>query len=113
MRALQHATPVATMRRLASAVGAVPEYRRGNLLYGQFAARVRRELGLSRPKYKIWVLATWPEPPIEEAGEFAFRLRPEVVEAVDRLNWITPGARVEGNLSASVIPEQRWPETLN
>jgi hypothetical protein len=59
-----------------------------NRVYGSFAARVRRELGVARPKFEIWVLGTWPERPIDEAGEFAFRLRREVCVALERLGWV-------------------------
>lgn len=78
---------VATMRRLASAVGHPPDHRRGNFFYGQFASRVRREIGLPRPKFEIWVLGTWPESPLDRLKEFAFRLRPEVAQAMERLGW--------------------------
>ena len=84
---------VATMRHLALAVCGVAEYRVGNLLYGGFAARVRREIDIPRPKYEIAVLATWPEPPMDSLGEFAFRLRPEVSLAIERLGWVRPKRR--------------------
>ena len=83
---------VATMRRLAVAVGYPPDHRPANFLYGSFAGRVRRELYLERPRFEIWALATWPEPPLDELGEFAFRVRPEVAAAIERLGWIaSPG----------------------
>ena len=81
---------VATMRHLALAVCGVAEHRVANLLYGGFAARVRREIDVPRPKYEIWVLATWPEPPIDALGEFACRLRPEVRRALEQLGWVKP-----------------------
>lgn len=77
---------LATMRRLAAAVGGPPDHRTANFVYGTLAGRIRRELQLPRPKYEIWVLATWPEPPLDELAEFAFRLRPEVAAAVGRLS---------------------------
>jgi hypothetical protein len=80
---------VTTMRHLASAVCGTPDHRIANWLYGSFAARVRRELDVARPKFEIGVLATWPEPPIDELGEFAFRLRPEVCAALCRLGWVS------------------------
>jgi hypothetical protein len=80
---------VATMRHLVLASCGVAEYRIANFVYGSFAARVRRELAVVRPKYEIWVLATWPEPPIDDLGEFAFRLRPEVVAALEHLGWVS------------------------
>lgn len=85
-----HAMPdrVATMRRLAAAVGYPPDHRTANFVYGSFAGRVRRELHLERPRYEIWTLATWPEPPLDELAEFAFRLRPEVATALERLRWV-------------------------
>lgn len=81
---------VTTMRHLAIAVYNNHDYRIANRTYGSFAGRVRRELGLARPPYEIWVLGTWPEPPIDSLGEFAFRLRPEVCAAVRRLGWADP-----------------------
>jgi len=87
---------IATMRLLALAVCGVAEHRVGNLLYGGLAARVRRELDLPRPKYEIAVLATWPEPPIDALSEFAFRLRPEVSRAIERLGWVRPSRRAAG-----------------
>ena len=80
---------VTTMRHLAAAVLHVSDHRRANFVYGQFAARVRRECDLARPRFEIWVLGTWPEPPVDDLGEFAFRLRPEVARAVERLGWVT------------------------
>jgi len=88
---------IATMRLLALSVCGVAEHRVGNLLYGGLAARVRRELDLPRPKYEIAVLATWPEPPIDALGEFAFRLRPEVSRAIERLGWVGPRRRARGS----------------
>lgn len=79
---------VTTMRHLARDVCGKPDHRVANWLYGSFAARVRRELDVARPKFEIGVLATWPEPPIDELGEFAFRLRPEVCSAIRRLGWV-------------------------
>jgi hypothetical protein len=76
---------VTTMRRLAAAVGYPPDHRTANFVYGSLAGRIRRELQLPRPKYEIWVLATWSVPPLDELAEFAFRLRPEVAAAVARL----------------------------
>lgn len=81
---------VATMRHLALAVCGVAEHRVANLLYGGFAARVRQEIDIPRQKYEIWVLATWPEPPIDALREFAFRLRPEVCRALEQLGWGEP-----------------------
>jgi hypothetical protein len=80
---------VTTMRHLAIAVCKVPEHRLANFHYGSLAARVQRELELARDGYAIEVLATWPEEPIDELAEFAFRLRPEVVQAVQRLGWVS------------------------
>lgn len=78
---------VTTMRHLAIAVYGMANFRLGNLQYGGLAARVRRDLHLPRPRLEIAVLATWPEPPIDAVGEFAFRLRPEVVAALEQLGW--------------------------
>lgn len=78
---------VTTMRHLAREVCGVADHRVANRIYGTFAARVRRELDLPKPSFEIWTLGTWPEPPIDEVGEFAFRLRPEVCAAVRRLGW--------------------------
>lgn len=80
---------LATMRRLGVAVG-YADHRPANFLYGSFAGRVRRELQLPRPKYEIWTLVSWPEPPLDELAEFAFRLRPEVATAIERLGWTAP-----------------------
>jgi hypothetical protein len=92
MLCAQYAMPgrAATMRRLAAAVGYPPDHRTANFVYGSFAGRVRRELQLARPKYEIWVLVVWPEPPLDELAEFAFRLRPEVATAIERLGWSPP-----------------------
>jgi hypothetical protein len=79
---------VTTMRHLARAVCGTPDHRIANRLYGSFAARVRRDLEVARPAFEIGVLATWPEPPLDELREFAFRLRPEVCAAVRRLGWV-------------------------
>jgi len=89
MLVAHHAMPnhVATMRHLARAVYGTPDHRIANRVYGSFAGRVRRELGIARLPYEIAVLGTWPEPPIDEVGEFAFRLRPEVCRAIRRLGW--------------------------
>lgn len=92
MLVAQYAMPnrVTTMRHLSLEVCGVAEHRVGNLLYGGLAAKVRRELGLERPRFEMWVFATWPEPPIDAVGEFAFRLRPEVATAMERLGWVSP-----------------------
>ncbi len=79
---------VATMRILAEKVYGVPNHSIANRVYGSFASRVRRELGVTQPKYEIWILGTWPETPIDDVGEFAFRLRPEVCKALERLGWV-------------------------
>lgn len=79
---------VATMRILAERVFGLPNHSIANRVYGSFASRVRRELGAPPPKYEIWVLGTWPEKPIDDVGEFAFRLRPEVCKALERLGWV-------------------------
>ena len=84
---------VATMRHLALAACNVADHRVANLLYGGFAARVRQEIDIPRPKYEIWVLATWPEPPIDALGEFACRLRPEVCRALEQLGWAISAPR--------------------
>ncbi|AHG92832.1 hypothetical protein J421_5297 (plasmid) [Gemmatirosa kalamazoonensis] len=82
---------ITTMRHLARDVYGKPDHRLANWVYGSFAARVRRELDVPRPKFEIWVLATWPAPAIDELGEFACRLRPEVCAALRSLGWV--GAR--------------------
>ncbi|MEO7964058.1 MAG: hypothetical protein ABIT38_09140 [Gemmatimonadaceae bacterium] len=79
---------VATMRHLARDVCGTPHHRIANWLYGSFAARVRRELDVPRPTFEIWLLGTWPVPAVDELGEFAFRLRPEVYAALRRLGWV-------------------------
>jgi len=78
---------VSTMRHLAAAIGE-RDPMAGNRLYGNLASRIRRELGLMKPRIALWTIATWPEEPIGERREFSFRMRPEVVEALERLGWV-------------------------
>jgi hypothetical protein len=86
---------VTTMRHLALAVYGTSDHRVANQVYGGFARRVRLELDVPRPPLEIGVLGTWPEDPIDDVGEFAFRLRPEVCTAIRRLGWAgSPGQEV-------------------
>ncbi len=84
---------VATMRHLAAAIGAPADHARGNLTYGRFAGRVRRELGLPSRSLALSALATYPEPPVDALGEFAFRMRRELARALERLRPVTPERR--------------------
>ena len=79
---------VATMRHMSAAVGLRHDHRQGNLRYGHFAARVRRELGLDYHGLALWTLATFPEPPVDNLEEFSFRMRPEVARALEKLGWV-------------------------
>ena len=90
---------ITTMRHLARDVYGKPDHRLANWVYGSFAARVRRELDVPRPKFEIWVLATWPAPAVDALGEFACRLRPEVCAALRRLGW------VEGRTGKERLPD--------
>ena len=92
MLASHYAMPerVATMRHLAAAIGMPHDHKQGNLRYGRLAGRVRRELGLRRPGIELWAIATWPEKSVDDLGEFAFRMRPEVATALEKLGWVGP-----------------------
>lgn len=82
---------VATMRSLGHAVGI--SQRHTNTLYGQFAGRVRRELGLRYPGIELAAIATWPAPPIDAAEEFSFRMRAAFAKALFRMGITTPSRR--------------------
>lgn len=78
---------VGTMRRLAAAVGKAERHSVANFHYGGLAGQVYRELQLRFRGIKLWTLATWPEAPLDELGEFSFRMRPEVARALEELGW--------------------------
>ncbi len=91
---------IATMRHLCAAAG-FAGHSAGNRLYGGLARRIRDELELRYSGLSLWTIATWPAPPIDEAGEFAFRMRPEFAEALERLalvdaSYVPPLPRPHG-----------------
>jgi hypothetical protein len=82
---------VTTMRSLGRAAGI--SQRHTNRLYGQFAGRVRRELGLAYPGVELAAIASWPAPPIDAAEEFSFRMRAAFARALARTGLATRPAR--------------------
>jgi hypothetical protein len=81
-----------TWWQLAQKVG-YPNFNTVNLQYGTFAERVARQLGLSEKPpdpngygWWLWVLVHWADER-DAGGDTAFVLRPEVVEALERLGY--------------------------
>lgn len=90
---------IATFRSLGSAVGfSQPNT---NRIYGQFAGRMRRQLGLPKPEVEILAIATAPAPPIDAAGEFSFRMRPEFAKALMILGLTSTPRRVQRRTPSS------------
>lgn len=82
---------IATMRLLGDAAGI--SQRHTNRLYGQFAGRVRREVGLRLVDLEIETIATWPAPYIDAAEEFSFRMRPAFASALMRSGLVERSRR--------------------
>ena len=78
---------IATFRSLGSSVGF--SQRNTNRIYGQFAGRVRRQLGLPTPEIEILAIASAPARPINAAEEFSFRMRPAFAAALVKLGLAT------------------------
>lgn len=78
---------LATARHLAAAVRRNYTHAFANMQYGGLAGQVYRALRLRYHGDKLWTLATWPESPVDSRGEFSFRMRPEVVRAIELLGW--------------------------
>jgi hypothetical protein len=81
-----------TWWQLAEKVG-YPNFNTVNLQYGKFAGRVASQLGLSEKPldpngngWWLWVLVHWAGER-GAGGDTAFVLRPEVVEALERLGY--------------------------
>lgn len=81
-----------TWWQLAEKVG-YPNFNTVNLQYGKFAGRVARQLGLSEKPldpngygWWLWVMVQWADER-DPSGDTAFVLRPEVVEALERLGF--------------------------
>lgn len=77
-----------TAAQLARAVG-YPSFSAVNLQYGTLAKRMCGLLGRS-PKYYVSILATFKVGGAE--GHLNWVMRPEVVQALERLEWVTKRA---------------------
>lgn len=101
---------IVTMRLLGNAAGF--SQRHTNTLYGQFAGRVRRELGLSPPVQELSAIATGPAAFIDAAEEFSFRLRPPFARALMRSGLVRRPAKTRAPSNAAATPEDFYEGTV-
>ncbi|HMC56805.1 MAG TPA: HNH endonuclease [Gemmatimonadaceae bacterium] len=105
---------IATMRVLGEAAGI--SQRHTNTLYGQFAGRVRKELGLAYSGLELDAIATYPAPAIDAAEEFSFQMRPAFAKALLHSGVISgikvPSARRSTNSLETTAEEQLYEGTL-
>jgi hypothetical protein len=101
-----------TWKQLADKVG-YPNFNSVSLQYGKFAERVARALGLREKPldpggygWWLWALVHWADERDAESGHTAFVLRPEVVEALERMGYgQDPELRDE---PSTELPERVW-----
>lgn len=80
---------VATMRYLARAAG-WDGHKQANLAYGSFAARLARKVKLRPdPVQALGSIAFLGADSVDDRGEFAFRMRPTFVKALEKLQWVS------------------------
>ncbi len=77
-----------TATELADGVG-YKNFRGVNLQYGRLAYLLCQVLNRSFPYY-VSILATFISPAENPSGEWLLVMRPEVVQALERLKWVTP-----------------------
>jgi len=58
-------------------------------LYGNLAGRIREHLAFPPPEVKDNILCIAYDEPCPETGELLIILRPEVVEALENLDWFS------------------------
>lgn len=89
---------VLTMSELAASVG-FPNYNAANLQYGQLAGKLADAIGIVRPKYLVYVLASFDDDP--DTSQSRAHLYPELLAALQQLGWV----EMEGGSQHVVAPD--------
>ena len=89
-----------TMSELATLVG-FPSYSAANLQYGTFAGKLADALGIPRPRFLVYVIASFDDDP--DTSQSRAHMYPELFAALQQLGWITTdgGAQSPRALAAS------------
>lgn len=85
-----------TMSELAALVG-FPTYSAANLQYGLLAGKLADVLGIPRPKYLVYIIASFDDDP--DTSQSRAHMYPELYAALQALGWVAAGGGTQDSIA--------------